>query len=93
MEHSHRFFCNRDCRYFPCHETDRPEEFNCLFCFCPLYFLEDCGGRFTHTPQGVKDCSGCALPHLPAGYDHVMRRLGRHFQAVRAAGEGPKDGS
>ena len=28
------YFCNRECEYFPCHPTDNPEEFNCLFCYC-----------------------------------------------------------
>ena len=38
------FFQNRACEYFPCHETDDPEHFNCLFCYCPLYALgELCG--------------------------------------------------
>ena len=43
MENSHRYFRNVDCAYFPCHEVKNPEEFNCLFCYCPLYFIEDCG--------------------------------------------------
>ena len=40
MEERHyAFFQNRDCEYFPCHETKHPEDFNCLFCYCPLYAL------------------------------------------------------
>lgn len=35
MENSHRFFENRECKYFPCHKG--LEDFNCLFCYCPLY--------------------------------------------------------
>ena len=30
---------NKACEYFPCHKTDKPEEFSCLFCYCPLYAL------------------------------------------------------
>ncbi|EPR31044.1 cysteine-rich small domain-containing protein [Alkalidesulfovibrio alkalitolerans DSM 16529] len=85
MKNSHRFFNNAECEYFPCHACERPEEFNCLFCFCPLYFLEDCGGSPRLTPTGVKDCSGCALPHRPGGYDHVMARLRREFAARKAS--------
>jgi Zn-finger protein len=72
---SHRFFSNRDCRYFPCHQTDAPEDFNCLFCFCPLYFLDDCGGEGRLTPEGVKDCTPCTIPHRPEGYDRIIARL------------------
>ncbi|WP_172135127.1 cysteine-rich small domain-containing protein [Adlercreutzia sp. ZJ473] len=58
------FFANRDCPYFPCHEGVDPDDFNCLFCFCPLYALgSSCGGRFAYVGDGVKDCSGCSLPH------------------------------
>jgi len=38
------FYCNKECDFFPCHKTNKPEEFNCMFCYCPLYMLgEDCG--------------------------------------------------
>ena len=33
------FFCHKECEFFPCHETKDPENFNCLFCYCPLYAL------------------------------------------------------
>ena len=73
---SHRFFSNSACRFFPCHPTDTPECFNCLFCYCPLYAMGDaCGGRFTRTDAGVKDCSACTLPHTPEGYDYILSRL------------------
>ena len=39
------WFQNRDCEYFPCHDDVREEEFNCLFCYCPLYRSKDCGWR------------------------------------------------
>ncbi|MFH1914595.1 MAG: cysteine-rich small domain-containing protein [Pseudomonadota bacterium] len=81
---SHRFFCNPECRYFPCHETDKPDEFNCLFCFCPLYFLNDCGGKGRLLESGIKDCTGCMVPHAPGGYDHVMARLREKFDAIKS---------
>ena len=61
---AYSFFCNAECEYFPCHKTNDPENFNCLFCYCPLYALGDqCGGNFTYTENGVKDCSNCMIPH------------------------------
>ena len=80
MDHSHRFFRNTDCEYFPCHEGADPETFNCLFCFCPLYFLKDCGGNHRFTENGVKDCTPCLKPHQPGGYDHVIARLKAHVR-------------
>ena len=38
-EKHYKFFCHRECEYFPCHSTQHPEDFNCLFCYCPLLFL------------------------------------------------------
>lgn len=58
------FFSHESCEYFPCHEGIAPDEFNCLFCYCPLYALGSrCGGDFTYTDAGIKDCSACTLPH------------------------------
>lgn len=73
---SFRWFSNRTCEYFPCHKGADPEQFNCLFCYCPLYTLGDrCGGAFVYTEEGIKDCSGCLLPHSPGGYDHIISRF------------------
>ncbi|MBQ3302295.1 MAG: cysteine-rich small domain-containing protein [Eggerthellaceae bacterium] len=63
-EHEYPFFTNRDCKYFPCHEGVPEDEFNCLFCYCPLYALgARCGGDFTYTSKGVKNCTPCSIPH------------------------------
>ena len=72
---SHRFFSNRACTYFPCHAGGDPETFNCLFCYCPLYFDKDCGGNGRRLASGVKDCSQCLRPHLPEAYDEILDRL------------------
>lgn len=70
------FMQNRECECFPCHKTARPEEFNCLFCWCPLYALgENCGGSFCYTEQGIKDCSGCMKPHLRENYGKITARF------------------
>lgn len=83
MTPSHRFFCNTACEYFPCHQGVDRDSYNCLFCFCPLYFLDNCGGNPARTAQGVKDCSACTLPHAPDGYDRVMQRLRTEFTRMR----------
>lgn len=68
-----RFFANKDCPYFPCH--DGAEDLSCLFCFCPLYALgESCGGDFTYTAEGIKDCSLCLIPHKKENYDRIIER-------------------
>ena len=35
------YFSHKKCEYFPCHKGADPENFNCLFCYCPLYALAD----------------------------------------------------
>jgi len=69
-----RFFANRACAYFPCHQGADAADFNCLFCYCPLYFLEDCGGDF-RLSRGIKDCTACLRPHRSGGYDEILTRL------------------
>jgi len=75
MENSHRFFNNHACKYFPCHEKPSKNAFNCLFCYCPLYTLEDkCGGDFEYI-KGSKSCIDCHLPHTPDYYDTILSML------------------
>lgn len=70
------FVQNRDCEYFPCHDGLSAEDFNCLFCFCPLYALgENCGGSFRYTEDGIKDCSHCLRPHRRECYSQICDRL------------------
>jgi len=71
------FFQNTNCEYFPCHSIEDSEGFNCLFCFCPLYGREDCGGTFYYLDDRLKDCSACAIPHRREVYGQMMERL-RH---------------
>lgn len=76
MEH-YKFVQNRDCEYFPCHAGVDCEAFNCLFCYCPLYALGDrCGGSFSYTEGGIKDCSRCIRPHRRENYDRIMEKMG-----------------
>ena len=70
------FFQNRQCEYFPCHETDDPENFNCLFCYCPLYLTgKQCGGNFRITQSGIKDCTNCCIPHRRENYEYIVERF------------------
>ncbi|MEG0779257.1 MAG: cysteine-rich small domain-containing protein [Oscillospiraceae bacterium] len=70
------FFCHRSCEAFPCHSGIAPEDFNCLFCYCPLYALgEKCGGDFVYTPQNSKDCSKCTFPHRRENYEAILKRF------------------
>ena len=87
MENSHRFFANTGCRYYPCHEMEG--ELNCLFCYCPLYALgEACGGNFTYTASGIKDCSACLFPHVRENYGAIQQRF-REVARLAAKREQP----
>ena len=74
------FFRNTSCPYFPCHEGVDPASFNCLFCYCPLYALGPrCGGDFSYTARGIKDCSACTRLHEGDAGARIVRG---HFSAL-----------
>lgn len=76
MSQNYKFFNHKDCEYFPCHKTNDPDNFNCLFCYCPLYALKDkCGGNFRYTDKGIKDCTNCTLPHRRDNYDYIIGKF------------------
>ena len=75
---SSRYFSNTSCEYYPCHPNAKPENFSCLFCYCPLYGLTDCGGTPTYLAGGLKDCTNCLRPH--EDYDGVIQRLREEMQ-------------
>ena len=76
MEH-YKFNQNRKCEFFPCHKGIKDGDFNCLFCYCPVYALGDkCGGNFTYLENGIKDCSNCLVPHRKENYDRIMEKMG-----------------
>ncbi len=78
------FYQNKACEYFPCHKTNKPEEFNCLFCYCPLYALKDkCGGNFKVTEDGIKDCSACMVPHVKKNYGYIMDKFADIIEITR----------
>ena len=73
---NYKFINHKTCEFFPCHKGIDEEDFNCLFCYCPLYALgENCGGNFKYTDSGIKDCSDCGIPHIKSNYDLIMSRF------------------
>ena len=87
------FYQHRQCEYFPCHRGVPEEDFNCLFCYCPLYALgRKCGGNFRYNEKGVKDCTNCLVPHRRENYAYVTGRYQEIMELVRAqdaSGEDP----
>lgn len=86
MEKKHfSFFQNKDCEYFPCHEGVEEQQFNCLFCYCPLYTLgKECGGSPIFLRDGMKDCSTCAFPHTADNYVRVTEQLERVVERMKS---------
>lgn len=83
MEH-YKFCQNRQCEFFPCHKGMKEEDFNCLFCYCPLYTLGDrCGGNFTYLDNSIKDCSSCLMPHRRENYDRIMEKMGAVMEQAK----------
>ena len=83
------FFSNKECEYFPCHAGADPENFNCLFCYCPLYALGDkCGGNFRMTEKEIKDCTNCQLPHKAQNYGYVTGKYSELAELMRGAPDG-----
>lgn len=78
------FFQNRACEYFPCHQGVAEEEFNCLFCYCPLYALgKRCGGNFRYTETGIKSCQECTFPHRRENGEKINARYREIMDVVR----------
>lgn len=76
MDNSHRFFQNNDCKYFPCHKG--LDDFNCMFCYCPMYNIKDCPGNPTYMEKNgktIKVCTNCNFPHNPENYDRIIEIL------------------
>jgi len=73
----YKFFQNKGCEYFPCHKDGK---LNCLFCFCPLYPYDNCGGVYKILENGIKDCSDCRIPHEEEGYDYIVQFLKKNIR-------------
>ena len=68
-----RYFENRACKYYPCHEGI--EHINCMFCYCPLYEDEGCGGEYYINDKGIKNCRNCSYPHDIDNYPDMIRKI------------------
>ena len=86
MENNFSCFTNTACPYYPCHkthsakdtETKQTEDFNCLFCYCPLYHQKNCPGNpkfLEKEGRTVKVCTNCTYPHQPENYDKIVQIL------------------
>jgi Zn-finger protein len=64
------------CKYYPCHDLS---SMSCVICYCPLYHDNNCEGNIIILPNGIKDCSNCTLPHTPAGYEYIVRKLQKNI--------------
>ena len=76
MENSYKYFENRACKYYPCHEG--VENINCLFCYCPLYNVEKCPGEYRYIDlkgKKIKDCMNCTFPHKLENYEAIIAFL------------------
>jgi len=84
---NYKYFQNDKCEYYPCHKTIpikchnaiNKEDFNCLFCFCPLHPYKDCGGQYKILSNGIKDCSDCLIPHDKNNYDLIISKIIDHI--------------
>ena len=75
MENSSRFFANKECEFYPCH--DSRTDINCLFCYCPLYGHECPGDAKIKEKDGkmIKSCRDCLFPHIPENYDRMVELI------------------
>jgi Zn-finger protein len=81
---NYKFFQHKECEFFPCHKVKDVENFNCLFCYCPLYALGDkCGGNFKYNEKGFKDCTDCTLPHRRSNFDYVLGKYNEILDIVK----------
>ena len=84
----HQFFQNKECKYFPCHKGIDEAEFNCLFCYYPLYALgKKCGGNCRYNDKGNKVCTDCTFPHQKDNYMKVIGRYSEIMGIVRRSDE------
>ena len=87
MAENYSFFSNKKCEYFPCHKVSdeiAEKDFNCLFCYCPLYALGDkCGGNFRFLDSGIKDCSRCKVPHKKENFGYITGKYKELAELVR----------
>lgn len=69
------FYQNKRCPFFPCHHNISANQFNCKFCYCPLFLVPNCGGNYVVLEDGTKDCSKCIIPHTTDGPQYILEVL------------------
>lgn len=69
MENSYKYFKNTDCKYFPCHKG-LSDDFNCLFCYCPMYSMPNCPGSKTYIEKNGKKLRYAQTVHF-----HTDRKI------------------
>ena len=70
------YYENHSCKYYPCHEN--MEHINCLFCYCPLYRIDNCPGNNYYIEKDdrrIKVCTNCSFPHRRENYKTIMNIL------------------
>lgn len=72
---NYKYFQNNKCEFYPCHKDVDSKDFNCLFCYCPLYLYKDCEGKYKILNNNIKDCSDCLIPHNKNNYDYIIKKL------------------
>jgi hypothetical protein len=77
---SYQIYTNKECEFFPCHKGIKDEEFNCMFCYCPLYFIE-CPVNVPLLSNGLKDCMECTATHRGKKAWVIVRKyLDKHWE-------------
>jgi len=82
-----KFFTHTKCEYFPCHPGIVKEDFNCLFCYCPLHNTKECVLKTT-VNFGQKDesyyslCLKCGFPHDRKNYSKIIKKLKKMYRGI-----------
>ena len=45
--------------------------------------LKKCGGNCSFTESGIKDCSGCLVPHRRENYGRIVARFGELCEMIK----------
>ena len=78
------FFSHKKCEYFPCHKGADPEELQ-----LPVLLLSAVrAGRemrreFPYTENGIKDCTGCLVPHRRENYGYITGKYRELAQMMK----------
>ncbi len=51
---------------------------NCLFCYCPLFSMDDCPGKYHYVEKNgrmIKSCVDCSFIHDADNYEIILKLL------------------